>query len=160
MTPAQDAAPAPDSMPTLDAAFRAAVYRVFDGDIGLQLRLDQPAAALAALLARLGAGSAVLLTAWNPHAQHTPLEANLKRQDTLQDWLRAHAYRWLQAEGAAPDRTWVEPSLLVLDLDADTTAMLAARFAQCAWIELDAQGRATLRYADRFSDNPDPCTSS
>jgi hypothetical protein len=140
--------------------FRAAVYRVFDGETPVQLCLERPVAALAALLARQQARGGVLLTAWNPQAQRSPIEANLRAQQDLQDWLHAHAYRWLDAEGAAPDRSWVEPSVLILDLDPSTTAALAGRFDQCAWIELDAEGRANLRYADRFSDNSDPCRSS
>lgn len=134
---------------SLDQAFRSAHYRVFSGSGTITTEIDHRSDALARLLAAEGVASAVLLTAHNPGGRRTEPSRNQQQQAQLEAALQALGCRWLGAEGAAPDRHWVEPSLLIFDLSCEQAAALAARFGQAAYVLYDRHGSARLCYCER-----------
>lgn len=133
--------------PTLEAQYRAALYRVFDGARIVTTRIDRREPRIAALLARHGACSGVLMTAWNPQSRPTPAAANAARQAEFEAWLNRAGIGWVPAEGRSVSGDWVEPGVLAFDLDAATAARLALRFDQTAWVAYDATGTGRLVYA-------------
>ena len=126
------------------AAWMAAHYRVHDGAAWIDTRIGVAQPAIAALLARHGASVGALVTGCNPRGQLLDDTANRRRLDTLSGELAAAGYRCFAAEGAAPDRSWVEPSLFVPGLGGEACASVMRAHDQLAWLEYDAQGRAQL----------------
>lgn len=134
--------------PALVAAYRATRYRVFLGDEAVTLRLHGPDEQTAALLADHDAVQAVLLTAWNPLSQPTPVLANERRQREL---TAESSRRWtvLEGEGRSLDGRWpAEPSLLILGIDLLAARTLANRFQQLAFVLIDQRGMAHLIATD------------
>lgn len=153
---------------SLDAAFRHSVYAI-DTQVGrLHVSLQRGSPQLARWLADAGVRGGALLSACNPGAQPLTDADNRARGARLQQWLREQDHRWVPAEGGAADRSWVEPSVFVLGLDAAEAEDCARCFGQLAWLQVDAGGAATLRYvtpaggrdAVEQGDNPAPCTYS
>jgi len=126
------------------AAWLAAHYRVRDGADWIDTRIGAANPAIADLLARHGAGVAALVTGCNPRGQRLDEAANRQRLDALAAQLAAAGYRCLAAEGASPDRDWVEPSLFVPGLGGPACASVMRAHDQLAWLEYDSQGRAQL----------------
>ena len=103
---------------SLDAAFRHSVYAI-DTQVGrLHVSLQRGSPQLARWLADAGVRGGALLSACNPGAQPLTDADNRARGARLQQWLREQDHRWVPAEGGAADRSWVEPSVFVLGLDA------------------------------------------
>ena len=112
----------------------------------LGIVLDRPDTDVANWLSRQGCTTAALLTACNPGAVPQTGPVNAQRCAALEAWLRAEGFRFVPAEGAAADRSWVEPSVCVPGMDARDAAECARRFGQLAWLQIDASGAATLCY--------------
>lgn len=108
--------------------------------------LDRPDTDVASWLSRQGCTTAALLTACNPGAVPQTRQVNAQRCAALEACLRAGGFRFVPAEGAAADRSWVEPSVCVLGMDARAAGECAHRFGQVAWLQIHASGAATLCY--------------
>ena len=88
----------------------------------------------------------VLITACNPHSQPRSGRSNALRMRALTRALAAvDPLRVFDAAGYAPDRRWVEPSLLVIGLDPAITDALARRFDQNALLTGHGVAPARLR---------------
>lgn len=119
--------------PRLLAAYRATSYVVRAPGREIAVRIDRRSPALDRLLAELGAGCAVFVTAWNPLSVPTAPAANRSAADRLAAAVAAGGWRALPQEGRGDDGAWpVEPGLLVLDLDREAALDLAQAFGQLA----------------------------
>ena len=127
-----------------EALYRSAIYRLHRPGGALPLALDEACPELAALLQRQGVRCAALITACNPLGRVLGDRANRRRQRALARELRVLGMASLPAEGGSVDGRHVEPSLLVLGLDAHAARRLMRRFAQNAWLQIDAHGRPGL----------------
>ena len=122
----------PQAIRGLIAAYRAARYRVrlAEGEVVLRVG-SAPPTALQRLLQHDRPW--VLISACNPHSRPCPARSNAVHMRALTRVLAALApLHVLTAAGSAPDRSWVEPGLLVIDLASDVTDALARRFGQNA----------------------------
>ena len=98
-----------------------------------------------------------LLTAWNPQSQPQPEAANRAADDALHAVLLASGLPYRPGFSSAANRSWREPSWLVVDLDEDTLDALARRFDQLATLSWSRGEPVRLRmYADRVPGGPDP----
>ena len=125
--------------PALDAAYRAAHYRI-DIDPPLVLRIGAAHPALPALFPHGG----VFLTACNPRSRRLRPTANARRLRALRRTVERLGRAWLPGRGLDPLGLWPdEPSLWIPDLPPDEGLRLARRFGQNAlvWCGPDAVAR-------------------
>lgn len=109
-------------------AYLAADYRwQYDGHWH-DLRIGLPAPGPE--LAYEDAGRFGLLSAWNPQSIVRPEPVNRRADQALHDALLASGRVFVPAFSSAPDRSWREPSWLVLDLAMDDLDALGRRFGQ------------------------------
>jgi hypothetical protein len=136
----------------LREAYRAARYRVADGD--LLLAVDQPSPALAALLRRLDAPTAALFTAFNPSGLRQADALNHAAHVDLLHDLHQAGYHSLAAVNEDPRGQWPdEPSLLVPAISLAAARALAARYRQLAFLWMDAAS-ATPRLFETAAPDP------
>jgi|AAFX01.2.fsa_nt_gi hypothetical protein len=122
----------------LRAAFRATCYQ-FDTPQGrLQLRIDEPDPALQALLRNHAAGSAAVLTAFNPQANRRDQSANLQAQQILRRDLAAQGFTLYPGRNDDPAGEWVEESFLVVGISRRDARSFASRHDQLAFLWTDA----------------------
>jgi Protein of unknown function (DUF3293) len=122
--------------PGLLAAYRATSYTVLPE--GIAVRIGAESADLDRLMARLGARSAVFVTAWNPASRPTDPAENAAAGAALAREVEERGWRALPQEGRGDAGDWPpEPGLLVLDLDRAAALDLALRYGQNAvvWCE-------------------------
>lgn len=122
--------------PQLIAAYRKADYAVRGGPV---LRIGEPSAELASLLARQGARTAAFVTGANPRGEPRSHAAN---EAAMAELRAAVSYSTLEGEGRDPQGGWgPEPSLLVLGIPRAEAEALGRRFEQNA-IVFVGQGAA------------------
>jgi hypothetical protein len=121
-----------DVPPRLLRAYRDTVYRAEGTDVRIGRRCP------GMLLERLGARTAVFLTAWNPRSRRMPDGWNNRMQRQLRQCLRR--CNVIDAQGSL--RCWHEAMLLVAG-DPRPLVRLAARFRQRAVVML--RGRQEVR---------------
>lgn len=74
----------------------------------------------------------VVITAYNPMSVgHTDQDNERAQQSLVQDLLET-GWTFTQARGAAPDGSWTEPSLAVVDPPLDDLSLLLRRYGQAA----------------------------
>ncbi len=139
------AADTPQAIRSLLAAYRATRYTAHlpDGAVTLTVGTSPPRA-----LGRLTMPDRpwVLITACNPHSRPCSARSNALRMRSLARALAVLAPPHVfAAAGCAPDRSWVEPGLLVIGLDPDVTDALARRFGQNALLAGRGAAPARLR---------------
>ena len=143
--PEPTAAMTPESIRDLLTAYRATRYTVRLADREVRLRVGAaPPPALRALLQsdRLW----VLMSACNPQSRPCSARGNTQRMRALTQALAALAPPHVfDAAGCAPDRSWIEPGLLVIGLDPGITDALARRLDQNALLAGRGTGPARLR---------------
>lgn len=114
---------------SLDAAYRAASYRVF-APVPFTLRVGEVSAELDALLDSHAATTWAFETACNPGSQKLTAEENAGRMNQLQAVLRnVITY---PGESSDPAGEWAEPSLLVVGISHEEAVRMAATFGQNA----------------------------
>lgn len=122
-------------MATLDAAFRATVYRVETSAGRFDLKIGVADAAFDDYLRTEGVDRWGILTACNPGASRLPDEENLFRQNRLCDRLKELGWRFLAACNLDPEGDWPpEPGCCVLQVDPTLLCELAGDFSQLAVI--------------------------
>lgn len=124
-------------------AYLAAEYRWAMGDDWLNLRIGERAPDVARRFpeaARFG-----LLSAWNPCSVERSETANRAADDALQQDLLDSSRVFLPAFSSAVNRTWREPSWLVVDLPLVQFDTLSRRYGQLATLHWAAQDRIRLR---------------
>jgi hypothetical protein len=119
------------------AAFRATLYRFEIPEVSLLLRVDAPDAALCALLRARRAGSAAVLTAFNPQARRQDHSANLHAQEMLRRDLESAGFTLLRGRNEDPAGEWVEESFLVPGISLTDARSFAARHDQLAFLWMD-----------------------
>ncbi len=135
----------PQAIRRLLAAYRATCYtaQLADGEAQLHVGAAPPAA-LTQLLQPDRPW--VLISACNPHSRPRSARGNALRMRALTRALATvDPLRVFDAIGYAPDRRWVEPSLLVIGLDPAITDSLARRFDQNALLTGHGVAPARLR---------------
>ena len=120
-------AQSPGLSPQLLAAYRDSEYALLEP--GLVFRIGAQSAALDALLAESGAATAAFVTAANPRSQCRPAGENAAALLRLEKTL---AYPFLRGEGRSADRSWKEPSLLVLGIPRREAEALGREHGQNA----------------------------
>ena len=98
---------------------------------GIALHIGRRSVPLDALLRRLGARQAGLLTAWNPFSRRRPHGCNQRMQRRLAE--RLHRFATLPADGGL--RQWHEEHLLVA-ADARVLRRMGRVFRQRGLVEL------------------------
>ena len=135
----------PQAIRSLLAAYRATRYtvRLQDGEARLRVGAAPPAT----LMQQLQPDRPwVLITACNPHSRPCSARANAMRMRALTQALTALApLRVFAAAGCAPDRSWIEPGLLVIGLDPGVSDALARRCGQNALLAGRGAASARLR---------------
>lgn len=105
----------------------------------VRLRIGDTPGQHAAWLARHGASSATILTAWNPFGQELSLTENEVLQGRLRDAIEQSGLSWLPARGEDPLGSWEpEPGFCVFDLSAALLDEWLQRFRQNAVVRLEA----------------------
>jgi hypothetical protein len=132
----------------LERLYRASIYVIHDGELRIETRIDQPCAALATRLAAAGIGQAALVSACNPQGRELDPQVNVQRQGEFEAALDADGRRFLPALGRAPDGSWEEPGVLVLDIAEDEARRWAARWEQVAFVQYDARGCGRLHFVE------------
>lgn len=100
-----------------------------------------------------------LLSAWNPHSIVCAEALNSHQDQCLQADITAGGHAHRAAFSSAPDRTWREPSWLVIDMAASRLDALARRFGQLgtlAW-ERGQPVRLRMDVADPAGGNGRSC---
>lgn len=96
-------------------------------------------------LARHGARSATILTAWNPFGQELPAAENEALQARLHATIEKSGLRWLPARGEDPKGSWTpEPGFCVFDVPAAMLDEWLKLFRQNAAVRLDADQGCAL----------------
>ena len=94
----------------------------------LNLQIGRPAPDLVARFPQ--ARHFGLISAWDPHSVPRSEQANRDADQALQNDLLASGAIFRAAFSSATNRTWREPSWLVVDLPVDSFDALAARYGQ------------------------------
>lgn len=135
---------AADTRAALDAAYRAACYRLLAPPVlSVQIGVAHPA--LAARLRQAGADGAAWLTAVNPGSQRLDARANAARLAALDACLHAGGWTVWPALARDPSGAWPdEASRMVPGLPRAEAEALGRRFGQNALLWIDSDGRPEL----------------
>lgn len=132
----------------LEAAYRAARYRIATPRGELVLRVDEHSQPLADLLHQAGVSQAAVLTAFNPHSQAQPAQWNHDAQQRLLAELEASGCRVLHGCNSDATGHWVEHSALVLGMELPAARQYASRYQQVAFVWIDAEATPRLVETD------------
>ena len=91
------------------------------------------------------AGNFGLLSAWNPHSVERADEENRAEDELLRAALAATGLPFRAAFSSARNRTWREPSWIVMDMPATELDALARRFGQLATVHAERGRTVRLR---------------
>ena len=133
----------PDRVTKLLDAYLLAHYRWENDGEWRWLRIGETAPELEAAFPQ--AGRFALLSAWDPQSEVRDKTVNRREDAELHRQLAEGAYNIRAAFSSAPDRSWREPSWLVLDMDNDTLDALARRFGQLGTLSWERGRVARLR---------------
>lgn len=115
---------------TLLDAYCSADYRWELDRQWRSLRIGQTAPALEAAFPECG--SFGLLSAWDPNSTPRPEAINRAADEALHTALLASGLPFRPGFSSAPNRSWREPSWVVMDMAQDAFDRLAQRFGQLA----------------------------
>jgi hypothetical protein len=124
-------------------AYLAAEYRWAMGDDWLNLRIGERVPDIASRFP--DASQFGLISAWNPCSVERPEMVNRAADDALQQDLLDGGRIFLPAFSSAVNRSWREPSWLVVDLPLAQFDTLSRRYGQLATLHWAAQDRIRLR---------------
>ena len=148
--------------PELLSAYEATDYVVDASGMGSGKHVlnvgTQGANAAAALLRRVHARAAFIVTAWNPFSEPLRSEQNHARQRQLLAQVARKGYRWLPAAGVDRTGKWPpEESLCVLDPDAGFLHTVLVQFEQNAVVEVTAAGARLVLHPGLSGASPASC---
>lgn len=121
-------------------AYRGTDYVVF-GEPELVLRIGEPNPDLDELLDAEGATTAAFITAANPRGKRRGAWENEIANAALVKSQNEAGFRCFEGEGRAPDRKWVERSVLVVGIPRADAVIVGRAFEQNA-IVFAERGRA------------------
>lgn len=130
--PQERAAPFSTLDPDLIRAYRSARYRVQASPQPFVLTVDAHSSRLAALICKLPARTAALVTACNPEGVLLTPQENRVAMAQLRSELRGRCAGLLDAQNSGAAGDWTEPSLLVLGLSREAACALGRRWRQNA----------------------------
>lgn len=133
----------PDRIARLLDAYLLAHYRWENDGEWRWLRVGEPSPELETAFPQ--ARRFALLSAWDPHSEVRDKAVNQREDAELHRLLVAGGYTVRAAFSSAPDRSWREPSWLVLDIDDDSLDALGRRFGQLATLGWARGGMVRLR---------------
>lgn len=124
----------PEELSALYDAFRDAEYRVeIPGAAPVLLAIDTPSAELEKALAKTGARTWAIITAWNPDSQQQSEAENRNAQRALEQRLEHEGWAfWPSRNQARGGAAYVEPSCFVLGPTPEKAAELGRDFGQVA----------------------------
>ena len=138
---------------SLIAAYNATNYVLFVGEgkaaeaCEVVLNIGRPSAAFDAELARRGAETAVVVTAYNPRSEVLPDAENRLRHDQLKAVLDARGFPYAIGEGRDPTGHWqAEVECVVFGITVETGIALARAFDQNAIVFVRKGGAPELVY--------------
>lgn len=121
-------------------AYHAAIYRI-DAQPDIDMKIGVANAAVASLLERHDAQSAVFVTAFNPFGEVQSPEDNAARHRRLIEHIERMGLRTLPGAGIDPKNIWLaETSLLALGATRATADALMTGFGQNAVVYVDRSG--------------------
>lgn len=121
--------------PAIEAAYRAAVYRVDAPGESFDLSIGLAAPALDRLLARAGADRWAYVTAANPASLRLEEEENARRLARLDAEIARRGWRAIPGASLDPEGFWpAEASRLLLGVEEAAARALARRFGQIAFV--------------------------
>ncbi len=129
--------------PALVQSYEATNYRILE-PAPFTLKIGKRSSKLADLYRRSGAGTACVITAWNPRSEEMSKAGNDAAQARLTAELDKAGLRHLPAFGADPNEKWNgEVSLLVLGASRAEVENLGRSYGQncIVWAEADAVPR-------------------
>ncbi len=133
----------------LSAAYAATTYCVFLPGGPLELRLEQPEAALVRWLKAEGIAAWAILTAHNPSSERLPAEQNAERQSSLECKLLEQGYEPYVGENRADGGQWVaEETRFIPKISLSHAMVLARQFGQNALVYGGADGVPHLSWVD------------
>lgn len=137
--------PRPDA--SLERAFRATLYRV-QGRPAFTVRVGQPSPALKRWMRAAGAGSAAMLSAWNPDATPRPAVLNRREEARMLRVLRALQPAALRrGRNQDPRGLWpTESSVWVLGLSRQDLIRVGLAFGQRAILYCGPSARPRLHW--------------
>ena len=134
-------------------AYAETRYLVIDAAGETEGWVGRPSASLAGLLARHGAASGIVITAWNPKSQPQARARNDAAGAALAAGIAAAGLRALPCRGQGTTTDWWEDGLMVLDLPAATAIGMAEQYGQYAVTAFDRDGFGRLLFT-RLAGRP------
>ena len=123
------------SRATLEAEYRAAVYRLGSGPCALNATIGHSDPTLDRALRRRGCRAHwCVVTPCNPRSRVLAPIANRGRLHQMRQIVRRRGWRAMPACNASADGQWIEPGLCLIDVPPVAAHELARRFGQCAWV--------------------------
>lgn len=129
--------------PELVDAYRRTDY-VVRGVAGVTLRLDDAPGRHDAWLQRANAGSAVVITAWNPFSVALQPSENEAANRRLLDEIKQAGLRCTAAVGASSDGQWAEEGWCVFDVPDTLLSRWLLAFGQNAALRVRRGSRPEL----------------
>lgn len=142
-----------DRINTLLQDYLAADYRWQHGRDWHDLRIGLPAPGPE--LAHPDAGTFALLSAWNPHSVPRPESVNREADQALEEILQSSGRIHVPAFSSAPDRSWREPSWLVMGMTPAEVDALGRRFRQLGVLVWKRSETVRLRMLSAQPDHVD-----
>lgn len=129
----------------LSAAYLQTIYQVKFERRSVRLHLDRSNVGLATALHQ-NRSSWALVGAVNPMSRTYPVKHNQFRQRELERALRRRKAVFFPASGLAPDGSWHEPAVWIVDQTHQLAEMLGYRYAQAAIVIGQGQLPGRLRW--------------
>ncbi len=122
--------------PAVEAAYRAACYRIDLGGRWIERRIGLVDAVADAALSAAGCHARwSIVTPCNPGSRVLPATDNARRLREFVRELEAASWRSLSTISADAAGGWTEPGRCLLDVDTVALSALATRWGQCAWVD-------------------------
>jgi hypothetical protein len=142
-------APRDERRVRLEAAYRAARYRIAVPGGAFELTVGRPSEELERLLAAHGCRRWALLAAANPGSRRLGERENQRRLARLDRELERRGLVAFEGENRDPAGIWpAEASRLLLDVDQEAARALAAAFGQAAILAGETGGAPRLVWID------------
>lgn len=135
--------PADPRIASLLQSYHAADYRWELNGAWHPLSIGGPARALEEAFPE--ATSFGMLSAWNPHSVERPEHVNRAEDARLLAQLEASGFVFRAAFSSARNRTWREPSWIVMDMPLEAFDALAQAHGQLATVHARRGGQVRLR---------------